>query len=138
MDWLLMRDGLVLGTFKMNEEKKKLEFIKDEGIEDTWLPLMIYCGNDRDMREVLNEWFKDRVVPPHRIGIKHILKLNKIKEYDYMQMAKNSRASMVEDPFWVAMEETDTYKTSTIRGYCKPKDYNSLNIKEEGKYRWRI
>lgn len=126
----MMLDALVLGEFKKSESGLITTFVKDENIKDEWLPLFLRGDIDGDVWCLVYEWLKDRVFPKNRIGARKILKDLGLKKYDHFEIAYISRASLVEDPYWIAFEEGDTWSKNTIRGIANVKDFswNSLNI----------
>lgn len=140
MDMILMYDGLELGVFKFNTECNKLEFIKHDKIDEMWLPEIIRFAGNIDMRIVIDEWFKDRVFPSNRINLKNTLKIFGLKRYNHIEIAKQTRGSLMSDGWWIAMEENDSYTKNSARGKLNNSNYpyNSLEVYPEECYKWRI
>ena len=139
INWLLMRDGLVLGEF-IQDNKGILRFIKDKGIDDNWLPYCLDKHIGKDASIYLNEWLKERVVPENRINVKKLLHILGLKKYDYIELAQITRATLMSDPYWLAMEEGDTFSTKSLRGRLEINIARANKLKNNTKeeFRWRI
>lgn len=135
--WYLMYDGLVLGTF-IKHANGVIMFEKKENVIKTWLPLFLELAPDGvDVSKGIVVWMKERVIPPNRIGIKRILKRLGMKKYDVMEMGAKFNYAIVTDAYWIATKEDDTYTKCSIRAtFNMP--YNSLDIKNEENFEWKI
>ena len=136
----VMFDGLVLGELYISDTKK-LRFKKDEGIEDCWLPMFLRFtadmhDKDVDLYSIYFKWLEERVIPPNRMGIKKVLKMFNMKEYDVLELARKTNASLMTDPYWLAYNETDCFSKNSLRGLYE-NDPNPLGLDKE-KYRWKI
>lgn len=135
-----MYDGLELGTFYKENDKLKIKL--HDNVETSWLPYIFELGlkNNTDMQVVFDEWIKDRVFPKNRMGSKKLLHELGLKKYNQHKIAEITRCSAMSDPYWVVYDENDTYAKNTIRGQAGFEEYpyNSLDIKNEEAYKWRI
>ncbi|AFQ29875.1 hypothetical protein P4493_05505 [Bacillus thuringiensis] len=59
------------------------------------------------------EW---RIFPKEREDCKKLLKQLGLREYDPLEIAKRTKASLVEDGWWIAFSDTDTFEKDTVRG----------------------
>lgn len=135
----LMYDGLELGTF-FRDEHDVLRFKSHDNIPASWLPYIFYINSDCDMEVIVKAWVNDRVFPKNRLGSWRMVRKLGLKKYDAVKIAEITRCSVITDPYWIAYEETDRFSTHSIRGKMENEEYpyNSLDIKNEEDYIWRI
>lgn len=129
-----MNDGLEIGVFERTDTA--IIFKKHENIHDGLLPYGFELYDGKDVTKVLYLWGEDRVPPPNRLEIKRILKMHGLKKYDHMAMCFYSRFGILHDPYWIALEETDTFTKNTIRGKARMNP-NPWGF-EVNQYKWRI
>lgn len=67
---------------------------------------------------LVREWLKGRVFPENRVGKEQLLESLGMVTYNALGIAYKTRACLMEDPFWVAFEEGDTFEANTLRGQC--------------------
>lgn len=135
----IMYDGLELGRF-YKEPDNKIKLVLNDGISKHWLPYIFEIGLDMDMNVIYQAWLKERIFPKNRIGMRKTLKSLGLNKYNINKIAEITRCSLITDPYWIAYSETDRYTINSIRGQIGGKryPYNSLHIKDEGKFIWRI
>ena len=135
-----MYDGLELARFEYNEEEDKLKLIKNDKIAWSWLPYIFDYNRDKDMRIVIGAWIKERVFPKNRLDSRKMLKRLGLKKYDALKIAEITRCSLITDPYWLVYDEEDTYYKNSARGKLGENNYpyNSLDIRNEEDYKWRI
>lgn len=136
----LMFDGLELGKFIQNSGKLELKLNKNISIY--WLPYIFQLGikYNADMQMVIDNWKKERVFQKNRLGQHRMLKKLGLKRYDVDKITEITRCSILTDPYWIAYKESDTYTTHSVRGKLHSNDfhYNSMELKNEQDYIWRI
>ena len=135
----LMYDGLELGIFERDNEGV-LRFHKHENIPATWLPYMFDINKDKNMEIVIKAWIKERIFPKDRIGSIFLVRKLGLKKYDADKIAEITRCSILTDPYWLAYTDEDTYTNNSARGKMGGTEYpyNSLDIRNEEDYIWRI
>ena len=134
-----MHDGLELGTF-YRDENNVLRLKLNPNVKTSWLPYMFEIGLDNDMEVIIKQWIKERVFPKNRLGVRKLLKELGLRVYNINNIAKATRCSIITDPYWIAYEEGDTYYKNSVRGQLgnDKYPYNSLNIRNEDAFKWRI
>lgn len=137
----LMYDGLELGHFE--SVNNKLELKLNIGIQSTWLPFIfeLAYNNGTDMTTAINAWKRERVFPKNRIGKLKMLRQLGLWRYNIDKICEVTRCSLMTDPYWITYTDKDTYSSNTVRGKLNSKrmfPYNSLDLKNEDKYVWRI
>lgn len=135
----IMYDGLELGKFYTDSDNV-LRLKLNNNVKRSWLPYIFDIGLNDDMELVIRAWLKERVFPKNRFGSKKILKELGLKKYNIDKIAEITRCAILTDPYWIVYEETDKYTTHSIRGQMGLDNYpyNSLDIKNEGAYIWRV
>lgn len=137
----IMYDGLELGKFEADENNSNILRLKlNDGIKTSWLPYIFEIGIDCDMNKIIKAWIKERVFPKNRIGSRKMLKELGILTYNVEKIAEVTRCSVITDPYWLVYDEEDTYTKHSVRGQLNSKKYpyNSLKLKNEEKFIWRI
>jgi hypothetical protein len=86
-----------------------------DGISEWGTPPIFRHSKTIDMAAFL-KWIEYRVFPPERIDAKELLNELGLEKYDAWAIAKQTKASLMEDPFWVKIYESDSYEKDTIRG----------------------
>lgn len=91
-----------------------------DSIKDSELPYMLQRSNLPSVRlTLLLKWLEDRVVPKERYDIAEVLSLMGLKEYKVMDIAKQTKASLIDDDYWIKFFDTDDYYKDTLRGRAK-------------------
>lgn len=64
------------------------------------------------------DWLQERILPENRVNLYSELKVLGMTEYYYYDIAVQTKASLLEDPYWVAFNEEDenSWRTITVRG----------------------
>lgn len=66
-------------------------------------------------------WMSERVIPEDRVDIEKVLNLMSIDKYDMFDIAKKTRACLMEDDFWVKFKEEDKWEDNVrARAGYKP------------------
>lgn len=82
------------------------------------LPMNIFFPiNGESMRfSEFEDWLAGRVFPKDRKDASNVLRGIGLKEYDVFDIARVTKASSIEDDFWLMFSEMDNYYQDTIRG----------------------
>lgn len=107
----VMWDEIVIAN--INEDNDSVELV--EGIPVKLVP-SFFKDNTKVSIGDLKEWLVFRVPPKTRGNIKVLLKEMGLKKYNVYEVAKKTRASLVGDRWWLKVETTDTFETSTLLG----------------------
>lgn len=113
MTYRLMMDRVQIGVIR---------FVAGEGYsvvgyDNSLLPDGLFKVNElKATHEQFTAWIEERVFPEERMGCNELLVELGLKAHIPIEIAKKTRACLMEDPYWVAFEETDTYEQNTIRG----------------------
>lgn len=75
-------------------------------------PSVSLTAND----DLVRRWVKNRIFPENRVNKEKLLKLMGLTRYDALAIVKYTRVCLMEDPFWIAFKEDDTFRSNTIRG----------------------
>lgn len=73
------------------------------------------------------KWLQERIIPPERVDIEKILTLMSLDQYDMFEIAKKTRACLMEDDFWVQFKEDDKWEDN-IRARAGYKPTPKKNI----------
>lgn len=110
----LMYDNLTVAELEIRDGLRYL--VLKEEVPDFFVPFDLFGRKRETPFSRIPEWVEDRVPPPNRIGLKKALKEIGLKRYDPMEIAIKTRATLVEDGFWLKVEETDTFEKNSVRG----------------------
>lgn len=91
-------------------------FLLQPNLPEFFVPQDLFLGRSSIPAIDLISWLEDRVFPPNRVGVKSLLRKMGLKKYDYFDVALCTRACLVEDGFWLKVNDTDTFRQCTIRG----------------------
>ena len=72
-------------------------------------------------------WLEDRVFPSDRVGVKDLLRTLNLKKYDFLDIAVKTRDCLIEDGYWIEVEDSDTFRENTVRGQY---GFPDLNIED--------
>lgn len=137
----ILYDGLELGVFE-RDENDILHLKLHKGIKKSWLPYIfeLALDNNADMDKIINIWIKERVFPKNRINNRKLLKDLGLKRYNITDIVKKTHCSLITDPYWVSFSEDDMYNEVSARGTVGLNyyPYNSIGIKNEEDYIWRV
>jgi hypothetical protein len=89
---------------------------------------VVFEENLKDwMKEMLPEneiqfilWVEDRVVPKDRVDIDQILERMGIDQYNAFEIARKTRACLMEDDFWIKFKDDDKWQDNVRRAGYKP------------------
>lgn len=98
-----------------------------EGLPEFFVPLDLFMWRSEITILDLAEWLEERVFPEDRMGVRKLLRSLGLKKYDPLEVALKTRACLVEDGFWIKVEEGDTFRDNTIRGKLGFKELDISN-----------
>ncbi|MEC2463883.1 hypothetical protein P9X10_03050 [Bacillus cereus] len=114
----LMFDNIQIAHEEVSNGKHEL--VLEKGIESTdpyIIPKELFPKGVKriPLGDILGfiEW---RVFPKEREDCDKLLKELGLEEYDPLEIAKKTKASLIEDGWWIAFNDTDTYQKDTLRG----------------------
>ncbi|HZK85288.1 MAG TPA: hypothetical protein VFC58_11585 [Desulfosporosinus sp.] len=110
----LMMDNLQIGHQEGVEGDYTIAL--EEWVPAVYAPMELFTGKRIVSMLDFVEWINGRVFPPERIGAEQLLKELGLDEYRPFAIAKETKACLMEDPYWVAFEEGDSFKKDTVRG----------------------
>lgn len=119
-NYTLMYKDIEVGIITYNQELDKFEFQLNENIKDTkYLPPILYDYTKlsldyKPQHENILYWVEDRVMPPDRDGIDHILDKMGLNFYDAWNICKANKGMSLEDYWWLNSGE-DEYEKCHIR-----------------------
>lgn len=106
----LMRDDTELAT--LAEDGKSLCALP--GVPQELLPLNLFLGESRSASLVDTViWAKKRVFPKERVDCARLLAAMGLAEYDGWEIVRRTGACLMEDPFWLRFEESQTFADTT-------------------------
>jgi hypothetical protein len=111
---VLMCDDLEL-TDKTYAEQGIIR-LRDIDIPDWLVPIGLFYGRKECTALELIEWAKKRIFPSERMGADELLKELGIDRYEPWWIAKETRASLMDDWWWIKLSSGDKFETSSARG----------------------
>jgi hypothetical protein len=88
--------------------------IANEGVLQYDLPLNLFLGDARSVPLVdVVVWAKKRIFPKERMGCDEILRDMGLSEYNAWEIVKQTKACLMEDPYWLRFSEDDTFADTT-------------------------
>lgn len=91
--------------------------VLEENIDIFYIPLDMFSRGRKEIPLIeVVDWLDDRVFPSERMDAEKLLKQLELKEYNVYKIAEITRASMLEDGWWIAFHEGDNYREHSIRG----------------------
>lgn len=116
----LMCKDVEVGIIEYDTEKEKFSFTLNENIDNTkYLPPILYDYTNLSLdykpeHENVLWWVEDRVMPPDRDAVDHILDLMGIPCYDAWEICKANKGMSLEDYWWLR-ESDEKYEECHIR-----------------------
>lgn len=110
----LMMDNLQIGHQEGVEGSYSI--VLEDWVPAVYAPMELFKGKRVVSMLDFVEWISGRVFPPERIGAKQLLKELGLDEYRPYAIAMETKACLMEDPYWVAFTERDNFRADTVRG----------------------
>ncbi|WP_434799308.1 hypothetical protein [Terrisporobacter vanillatitrophus] len=116
----LMCKDVEVGIIEYDTKKEKFSFTLNENIDNIkYLPPILYdytnlSLNYKPEHENVLWWVEDRVMPPDRDAVDHILDLMGIPCYDAWEICKANKGMSLEDYWWLR-ESDEKYEECHIR-----------------------
>lgn len=116
----LMCKDIEVGIIQYDNEKDKFSFTLNENIDNKkYLPPILYdytnlSLNYKPQHENVLWWVEDRVMPPNRDAVDHILDLMGLPCYDAWEICKANKGMSLEDYWWLR-ESDEKYEECHIR-----------------------
>lgn len=116
----LMCKDVEVGIIEYDTEKEKFSFTLNENIDNIkYLPPILYDYTNLSLdykpeHENVLWWVEDRVMPPDRDAVDHILDLMGIPCYDAWEICKANKGMSLEDYWWLR-ESDEKYEECHIR-----------------------
>lgn len=110
----LMMDNLQIGHQEGVEGGYTI--VLENWVPAVYAPMELFKGKRTVSMLDFVEWINGRVFPPERVGAKQLLKELGLDEYRPFAIAMETKACLMEDPYWVAFTESDSYREDTVRG----------------------
>lgn len=88
-----------------------------DGVDEFFVPEGLFDNNTKNVYVIdLISWVESRIFPKERMGSEQLLAKLGLKDYSPLSIAKANKACLVEDGWWLAFNDTDNFRTSTVRG----------------------
>lgn len=116
----LMCKDIEVGIIQYDNEKDKFSFTLNENIDNKkYLPPILYDYTNlsldyKPQHENVLWWVEDRVMPPNRDAVDHILDLMGLPCYDAWEICKANKGMSLEDYWWLR-ESDEKYEECHIR-----------------------
>lgn len=116
----LMFKDIEVGIIKYDNEKEEFSFTLNENIDNLkYLPPILYDYTNlsldyKPQHENVLWWIEDRVMPPNRDAVDHILDLMGLPCYDAWEICKANKGMSLEDYWWLR-EKDEKYEDCHIR-----------------------
>ncbi|MFM9278023.1 hypothetical protein [Paenibacillus jiagnxiensis] len=111
----LFYDNVCIAEVHGTEGKYYLEL--RPGVKEFFIPRILFKrGQTRVPMIDFVHWMSDRVFPEDRVDAKKLLSEIGLKEYLPFAIAKDTKASLIGDGWWVSFSDEDNFRDSTIRG----------------------
>lgn len=116
----LMCKDVEVGIIEYDTKKEKFSFTLNENIDNIkYLPPILYDYTNLSLdykpeHENVLWWVEDRVMPPDRDAVDHILDLMGIPCYDAWEICKANKGMSLEDYWWLR-ESDEKYEECHIR-----------------------
>lgn len=110
-----MFDNVCVAEQKGEEGKYVMTLMK--GIPEFFIPRYLF-RNGKDTVDMLDfiQWIEERVFPEERMDCKELLADLNLEEYRPFAIAKQTKACLMEDGWWVSFSDQDSFRKDTIRG----------------------
>ncbi len=132
---IIKAEAIMCDKIEVAVREENGDFVLHKGIDRVCVP-WIFGPGDRITHEEFLKFLEDRVVPPDRVGIDDILKDLGLVSYTLLSVASKTKASLIEDPWWVKFTAHDSFENDTMRGAAglEPWDYSDLSSASRGRF----
>jgi len=134
MNFTLMYDATPIAIAKVvNESQAIMKLLHPIPLK--YLPPGMFRDGISESMSTIIKWMKTRVFPQERVDCDKLLNEMKLDKYDAWIIAKQTRATLMTDCWWIALDKTDTYENQAMRGLAgiPPDEVYSDNINDIGK-----
>jgi hypothetical protein len=94
----------------------KVKFALKKGVPDWIVPKELFRDEKKCNASQVIDWACDRVFPEERIGAKELLLELGLDRYEPWEIAKKTRASLMEDWYWLSFRGNEKYEEWSARG----------------------
>lgn len=119
-NYTLMYKNIEVGNISYNQDKDEFSFKLNEEIKDTkYLPPILYDYTNLSLdykptHENILWWIEDRIMPPERDAIDHILDKMGLSIYNPWTIVKENKGMTLEDYWWIR-KDNEKYEQCHIR-----------------------
>lgn len=119
-NYTLMYKNIEVGNISYNQDKDEFSFKLNEEIKDTkYLPPILYDYTNLSLdykptHENILLWIEDRIMPPERDAIDHILDKMGLSIYNPWTILKENKGMTLEDYWWIR-KDNEEYEQCHIR-----------------------
>ncbi|CEH33405.1 hypothetical protein [Romboutsia lituseburensis] len=119
-NYTLMYKNIEVGNISYNQDKDQFSFKLNEEIKDTkYLPPILYDYTNLSLdykptHENILWWIEDRIMPPERDAIDHILDKMGLSIYNPWTILKENKGMTLEDYWWIR-KDNEKYEQCHIR-----------------------
>lgn len=119
-NYTLMYKNIEVGNISYNQDKDEFSFKLNEEIKDTkYLPPILYDYTNLSLdykptHENILLWIEDRIMPPERDAIDHILDKMGLSIYNPWTILKENKGMTLEDYWWIR-KDNEKYEQCYIR-----------------------
>lgn len=119
-NYTLMYKNIEVGNISYNQDKDEFSFKLNEEIKDTkYLPPILYDYTNLSLdykptHENILWWIEDRIMPPERDAIDHILDKMGLSIYNPWTILKENKGMTLEDYWWIR-KDNEKYEQCHIR-----------------------
>ena len=97
------------------------KFILEDGLKAYEKPDGLFKNKTEITIYEMMDWASKRVFPKERTDCKKLLDEMGLNDYFPWEIAKQTRASLIEDKFWIKFGKGDEYYKDTARGVAESK-----------------
>lgn len=119
-NYTLMFKNIEVGIISYNQDKDEFSFTLNEDIKDTkYLPPILYDYTNLSLdykptHENILWWIEDRIMPPERDALNHILNKMGLSIYNPWTILKDNKGMTLEDYWWIR-KDNEKYEECHIR-----------------------
>lgn len=119
-NYTLMYKNIEVGNISYNQDKDEFSFKLNEEIKDTkYLPPILYDYTNLSLdykptHKNILWWIEDRIMPPERDAIDHILDKMGLSIYNPWTILKENKGMTLEDYWWIR-KDNEKYEQCHIR-----------------------
>jgi hypothetical protein len=111
----LMYDNIVVAEQHVGNDGLHLKLL--EGVEVFFIPEGLFDPKTKSVSIIdLIGWIEGRIFPKDRMGADKLLAQLGLNDYSPFSIAKQNKACLIEDGWWLSFDDKDTFRESTIRG----------------------